>query len=123
MDTDEKSSDDEIVKVEEILNVKLPKEYVEFLLNFGGGYFAFSNVFSGQSDSEWYVVLQNERAQINTNFVAVSDNGAGDYYGFKVVGGICESKVYIYDHEQKSINVTKYANLYEYLVGVGLHMM
>jgi len=30
---------------------------------------------------EWYVVLRNEKAQINADFVAISDNGAGDYYG------------------------------------------
>lgn len=56
----------------------------------------------------------------NHNFLAVSDNQAGDYYGFKIQNDLMGNDVYTYEHENDQITRTKYRNIYEYIMEVGL---
>ncbi|AHF07945.1 SMI1/KNR4 family protein [Desulfitobacterium metallireducens] len=122
LESDLKSSDEDITFIETNLMLRLPKEYKEFIKEYGGGYFAFTVIFSGIKESEWFIVSKNKEAGVVTsyNFLAVSNNGAGDYYGFKVVDGICESSISVWDHEEKGVKPTTYKNLYHYIYCVGL---
>lgn len=123
LESDSKSTDDDITEIENSISIILPQEYKQFVKNYGGGYFAFTNVFSGIRDSEWYIVTQNIEAGFNeaNSFIAVSDNGTGDFYGFEVNDGKCESKISFYDHEDNTVKTTQYSNLFDYLVKVGLN--
>lgn len=122
LESDPPGADSDINEAETALCVKLPVEYKEFIRNFGGGHFAFAGVYSVRKGSAWNIVMRNN--EINTidpkAFLAVSDNGAGDFYGFKVIDGVCESKITFYDHEDGVIKSTDYEDLLDFLVRVGL---
>jgi SMI1-KNR4 cell-wall len=98
---DAPATDEDVLRAEEKLGVKFPPEYVSFLKAYGGGDFCFSNVFSVNPSSKWYVVDHNARvARLGAkDFLAISDDQAGGYYGFRVSRGVCESKVVYYDWE------------------------
>jgi hypothetical protein len=59
LDADRPASDAEISQAELDLRVTLPAESGSFVKDFGGGYFAFANVFSVQPESEWNIVQRN----------------------------------------------------------------
>lgn len=122
LESDPKATDLEIKEVEILLSVKLPDEYKKFIKNFGGGYFAFSNIFSVNKESEWYIVNQNKNIGLfdTLGFLAISDNEVGDYYGFKIENRVCGSSIHFYDHEINFLEITEYKNLYEFIIKVGL---
>ncbi len=117
-----KASDSQVQKVEDLLSVKLPKEFKMFVKKYGGGYFAFTNIYSVNEQSDWFIVDQNYQIGLIKphHFLAVSDNGMGDFYGFKILNGICESNISLYDHEINKVKNTSYNDLYDYLLEVGL---
>lgn len=120
--SDPPSTDSDIEEIESSLGIELSPEYEEFLKNFGGGYFAFTNVFSGMKGSKWYIIAQNNKAGLLAlkEFLAISENGFGDFYGYKVKNGKCESRISFYDHESDIIESTEYENVFTYLLKVGL---
>jgi hypothetical protein len=113
LDRDPPASLDDIQRAEAELGTRLPESYRRFLQVFGGGYFAFAVVFS-VSDSEWSVVRRNEDG--SRGFVRASDNGTGDYYGFKSIDGVCSEQVFFFDHEDGSIRSTEYGDFLEMMV-------
>jgi hypothetical protein len=117
LESDAAARDEEISAAEADLQVSLPLEYRQFVKRFGGGYFALANVFSVTDGSDWSIVLRNRRSASVTGkgFVAVSDNGTGDYYGFCVHGGACERRVSIYDHSSGDIVPTEFDDLFDFL--------
>ncbi|MCF6409725.1 SMI1/KNR4 family protein [Pseudalkalibacillus salsuginis] len=117
-------TDREIIKIERLFSVTLPEEYKLFIKRYGGGYFAFTNIFSVK-DSEWNIVQINNEIKLikSHNFIAISENEVGDFYGFKVNNGVCNPKVKFYNHELDQIEETEYQNLYEYLLKVGLKQL
>jgi hypothetical protein len=121
LDTDPIGTDSQLHNAEEQLSVSLPKEYKLFIKWFGGGYFAFTNIFS-VADSEWNIIqLNNEINLINSHkFIAISDNEVGDYYGFEIKSGLCNPKVKFYNHEINQVEETEFNNLYQYVLKVGL---
>ncbi len=120
LEGDAPASDSEIAVVESTLRLKLPKSYIEFVREFGGGYFAFGNVFSVSASSDWSIMRRNESLEI-TNFLAVSDNECGDYFGFQIVNGHCQDPVHFWDHEKPdSIILTEYRDLFEFLDATAL---
>jgi hypothetical protein len=122
LESDPPATDSEIEEVEKQLSIILPEEYKRFVKEFGGGYFAFTKVFSVNKESEWYIINQNKQVSLieSHNFLAVSDNQVGDFYGFKVINGKCESYLLLFDHETGQLENSKYVNLFDYLVKVGL---
>jgi hypothetical protein len=114
-------NDSEIVNAEQQLSVILPKEYKLFIKKFGGGYFAFTKIFS-ISESEWNIIDQNNEINlINSHkFIAVCDNEVGDFYGYEIKSGICSPKMKFYNHEINKVEETKFDDLYQYLLNVGL---
>ncbi|MCP1311774.1 SMI1/KNR4 family protein [Paenibacillus tyrfis] len=87
----------EIKIVEKQLNVSLPEDYKEFIEAFGGGYFAFTVIFSVSADSEWNIANQNQSIGLleKQHFLAVSDNQAGDYYGYIIENGLSEKNLFV----------------------------
>lgn len=94
----------------------LPDDYKNFIKEYGGGYFGFSNVYSLEQGSDWNLVdLNYQYNNFRDCYVLFSENGSGDFYGFKSNDGICESNVCFYDHESQAWQLTKFKNLFEYL--------
>lgn len=122
LDADPVGTKTDIDTVENQLNISFPEDYKEFIEAFGGGYFAFTVIFSVSADSEWNIINQNQSLDLleKQHFLAVSDNQAGDYYGYKIGNGLIEKNLFVYDHDNRQIKQTKYQNLFEYLMEVGL---
>lgn len=118
LERDAPASVSDIRQAERDLGVMFPAAYKEFVSSLGGGYFGFSNVYSVQQDSEWNIVTVNRDADlIRRGILVVSENGAGDFYGFKVEGSIATSEIVFADHEEEyAISPTEYSDLFEYLV-------
>ena len=121
LESDPQASDAEIAAAESALGCEFPNAYKEFVKEFGGGLFAFSNVFSMSEDSYWYVVLKNQREgwPRDVPFLAVSENGTGDYYGFRVQDGRCAPEVAFYDHDDGGVKPTEFPDFFEYVVSTG----
>lgn len=120
-DSDPLATDEQIEKVEKELGLELPKEYIEFVKRYGGGCFAFTNVFSVQPNSEWYIVDRNKGIELSENFLAVSDDEAGGYYGFLIKSGICKPKVFYWDHEtQEVLKNPQFEDLLSFIIETGL---
>lgn len=120
LDADPSASEAEILVAEAALKIKLPSDYCQFVREFGGGYFAFTNVFSVSPSSDWNIVKKNKLHRINA-FIAVSDNGVGDLFGFRSLDGICLPEIWVSDHEnQNNLMPTSYKNLLNYLAERGL---
>ena len=120
LDHDPPCSQADLERAETRLGTRLPAQYKEFMTSCGGGYFAFVNVFSATEGSFWGIVERN--AGLPPGFIAVSDNGTGDYYGFISTGGECASEVCFLDHETGRVSATKYPDLFEYIVHMGLRL-
>lgn len=122
LESDLKATDAELYHVEEKLTNKLPKEYKDFIKNFGGGYFAFTTVYSVKENSDWNILVNNKDIRLISSheFLAISDNYTGDYYGFKLNNGEYESKISFFDHETQQVKETKYKDIYEFLIDGGL---
>lgn len=122
LDSDPVGTKAEIETIENQLNIVLPEDYKKFIEVFGGGYFAFTVIYSVSAYSEWSIINQNQSLDLleKKHFLAVSDNQAGDYYGYKIESGLSEKSLFVYDHDDRQIKKTKYRNLFEYLMEVGL---
>lgn len=116
IESDAKPSVSDILHAEACLGVKLPDDYKVFIRENGGGYFGFSNVYSLEDGSDWNIVDLNGRyADIRGDYLIFSENGSGDFYGFKVVNDTCEPYVYFYDHEITSWQEKAYDSIFDYL--------
>ena len=88
LESDAVGSADDVTTAQTRLMLTFPPEYTAFVKRYGGGYFAFTIVYSVDRCSKWYVVQRNNEIRlIGRGFLAVSENGCGDYYGFRVKNG------------------------------------
>ena len=116
MESDSIPEQSDITEAEINLGISLPTDYINFVSEYGGGYFAFSNVFSLEKRSDWNLVdLNNKYREIVSGHVLISENNLGDFYGFKITDGICGPEIYYYDHEVAQWQKSSYENLFEYL--------
>ncbi|QPB85097.1 SMI1/KNR4 family protein [Pseudoalteromonas rubra] len=116
MESDESPDNEALAEAEDKLGAKLPVDYKNFILEYGGGYFAFSNVFSLERRSDWNLVDLNEKYKaIRNGHLLISENSSGDFYGFRLVDGVFEPRIYFYDHEVETWEESPYSNLFDYL--------
>ena len=114
--SDAPASDSQIETLENLLGCSLESSHREFLREFGGGEFGFGVLFSADPESEWYVHAQLEQSGLDaSSFVPVSDNFAGDVYGFRVRNGRCERPMVIWDHEIGGIREAGFNDVYEFM--------
>ncbi|RGE08128.1 SMI1/KNR4 family protein [Clostridiaceae bacterium TF01-6] len=99
--------------------ILLPEKYIQVLLNFGGGYFGYANIYSIDKDSYFFIFNHNPVKVENLLFIA--DNGCGDYYALRVDNNKCSDKIVFYEHESNTVQDTDFSDILEYLVKVGLH--
>lgn len=102
--------------------IKFPITYIEFLLQYGGGYFAFTVVYSMDEQSE-FSIKNNVKLEFvkENNFLPVIDLETGDVIGFRICNGICDEKVSIYNHEEEIITDLN-LDFFEVLVRYGFKM-
>ena len=114
LESDPPATASEILIAESQLGLKFPESYRQFVSKYGGGYFALGNLFSVSPESEWNIVGRNPVAE-KMGFLAVSDNGVGDLYGFPVNNRICEVEIVFFDHETGLLSGSKFPDLFEFL--------
>ena len=50
---------EEIEQLEKTVHIALPEKYKEFIMNYGGGYFGYANIYSLDIDSNFYLLKHN----------------------------------------------------------------
>ncbi len=109
----------EMIAFQKQHQIILPQKYAQFLLNFGGGYFGYANIYSFDKNSNFFIF--NHNPAIVKDLLFMADNGCGDYYAFHVEGGICKEEIVFCDHEDNTVHHTDFSDVLEYLVKIGLH--
>lgn len=98
----------EINEIENRLAAKLRNSYIEVLRNFGGGTFAFGEIFSISPDSVFYVLNEYEKYKfIPSFFYPISSDGVGGYYGFIKDKDVFKDEIYYLDYDLNDIQVEK----------------
>ncbi len=118
LESDEIPSQADIDAFEKENGITLPQKYKEFILEFGGGYFGFANIYSLDKSSAFYLLKHNNLPF--KKYLKIADNGCGDYYVLKIENAVFKDKIYLYNNEENSIYETEYTDILEYLVKVGL---
>ncbi len=115
-------SAEEVLEYEKTSGFFLPQEYIHIVRTFGPGQFGFAEVFSVRA-GEWYINLHQATAPaLPQDFVPISDNGCGDFYGFLVRNGQCESSLVFADHDEGyALKPTEFSALFEYLHRYGFN--
>lgn len=113
---------EEIGQAEHALGVRLPGQYKDFMLRYGGGSFVSLDLLPVVA-SEGHM---NDLASINTRdesfmvpFVAIAPVGTGDWWGFQTLEGECHEQVGLYSFENDTVR-TKYPNFLEFVAREGL---
>ncbi len=96
--------------------MKLSKSYRSFLAEFGGGMFGFTNVFSVNPASEYYLPARKEEASIYlpNNLLPFSDDSAGGLYVLKVMDGSAEESVCYWNNDGGLVS-TAFANIFDFV--------
>ena len=111
-----------ISAIEVAEQIQFPSSYKDFLTRYGAGDFVFSQVYSPDRTSGWnlwdhFQYMPDKKGVL----LPLSDNGAGDYYCFPVVNGMCEDRVVWADHEQNyNVINSEYRDFREFVVKVCL---
>ncbi len=110
LESDKVASSEEISQYEETNGIILPDEYKRFVTEFGGGYFGFTTIY----------LLRNQNS-VSSNYLAISDNGCGDYYVLKVIDGTAHKEIFFFEHEEKIVSEPLFEDIYEFLIVKGLN--
>lgn len=122
LDADEIPTITDIGMIEKYYGIVFPESYKEFVLQYGGGYFAFTVVYSFDKQSSFYIKNNVAIEFINTNHIfPIIDFETGDIAGFRIKDGICEDSMILYNHGEKVLRELK-IGLYEALVKYGLKL-
>lgn len=109
----------DVIAFQEQYQIILPEKYIQFLLNFGGGYFGSAIIYSLDKNSCFSIYNHNPAKAEDLLFIA--DNECGDYYAFQIENGKCSEEIVFYDHESNTIEQgADFADIFEYLVKTGL---
>ena len=103
----------EINKVEAVTGLNLPIGYRNFVLNFGGGSYAFVHVFSLCPSSEFYLPIKVAEARsygLPDDVIPFFDDYSGGYYCFQKN----EERV-SYWNQLDGVNHTEYEDLFSFL--------
>jgi len=116
--TDETADPESLDFIEQDLGATLPDDYRWFLSTFGGGDFAFARLYSGDRNSDLFLLANQPK--VRRDFVAVSDDGTGNLIGFPVLGGMCQERVMFLDHETESLRPSEIIGFLEFVARSGL---
>jgi hypothetical protein len=114
-------TDLEIREVEQKLAVALPQSYKEFVKKCGGGDFGYIDIFSVNKQGCWYIVKNNQdfKHYLPKNFIAISDDQTGGYYGYKILKDKCEEQIFYWHYDGGFDSNLVYQNIFDYIIKVG----
>jgi len=119
--SDEAATPEDIAAAADALGCELPESYRVFVSEFGGGDFAFVEIYSATPDSEVSIVVMNQRPWLDTSsFIAFADTGTGDYYGWKVVDGSAVDDPVILDHTTGELRDCDLVDFVDFVLREGL---
>lgn len=118
LESDTPPSVDEIEHFEKSYGVALPEKYKLFISEFGGGYFGYANIYSLDKSSNYFVM--KHKSFVPSSYLPIADNGCGDFYVLKCNDNYCSDRIYFYTHDSQGITETKYLDILEYLLDIGL---
>jgi hypothetical protein len=75
-----------IASIEKDLKLKLPKSYIDFCKNLGGGYFGYAIIFSLDREGDFFLLkmLEELKNYIPFNALPISDDQTGGFYCFLI---------------------------------------
>lgn len=122
LESDSPSSMEDISQLEANIGTQLPDEYKQFTTKYGSGHFAFGIVYSPDRSSAFSLENENLKNRgIRKNYIIFSENGSGDYYGFRSKEEKCSSEVFFWDHESEEWSETEHFNLFAFLASIALN--
>ena len=112
-------SESELARFESKHEVKLPAAYRHIALTYGAGDFGFCWLYSAR-DSDIGIARNFKAFDLPHDFLPISDNGCGDFYGFMIRGGTCEAQIAFADHEVGwQLSTTDCKDLFEFVAANG----
>ena len=77
-----------------------PDEFRQIVMTIGASDIGYTEIYGIRPEQEPSIRRMNPSAlQSHTDYIAFSDNGVGDYYGFEVRGGQLAPEVVFLEHE------------------------
>lgn len=120
LDSDNPPSIREIEELEKYYDIKVPDSYKEFLLRYGGGYFAFTTVYSMDKQSTFFIKNNISLEFVKENkFIPIIDCETGDMIGFKIEDRKCTELMALYNHEDGIVSDLN-MDLFDVLAKYGL---
>lgn len=109
----------DVIAFQKQYQIILPEKYIQFLLNFGGGYFGSAIIYSLDKNS--YFSIYNHNPAKVEDLLFMADNECGDYYAFQIENGKCRDGIVFCDHDSNTIEQeTEFTDVFEYLIKTGL---
>jgi hypothetical protein len=104
-------------EIEKSKGVMLDGDYRLFLTVYGAGQFAFADIYSPDPESPWSAWQALETCHvIPKEFIPLTDNGAGDFLGFRTFEGRTLRQLFWADHEQDyQTSESEYGSFLEFL--------
>ena len=116
-------TEDDIISVEKRFNITLNDDYKSFVKRYGGGSFAFVKILTCCSDDNEYILNFNTGEFVQKYFfVSVADLETGDMVGFKINNGVCSEEMYIFNHDDGTIQNMNVGNFFEFILKYGYNM-
>lgn len=119
--SDRPASQAQILEAQQALGLQLPADYAWFLKECGGGYFALGTLYSLDSGSDFHLVeINRAHPTIAKAHLLFSENGCGDFYGFRIENRHCLAPVEFFDHSTGQWQASRYRGLFNFLAEVAL---
>ena len=90
----------EVDALEDDIGLKFPRDFRQIVMTIGAGDIGYTEIYGIRPEQEPSIRRMNPSAlQPYGDYIAFSDNGVGDYYGFEVRGGQLGPEVVFLEHE------------------------
>lgn len=118
LDSDDRITNETVAFVEYDVKCKLPKNYIDFCIALGGGYFGFTIIHSMDKKSQWYIgeVLHKFSYYLPNGYLPFSDDQVGGFYCFKIVNNVATDSEIFYIDSSGKIDETHYKSFFEYVI-------
>jgi len=117
VESDTLATPDRIQALETEIGLRLPERYKQFLMEFGGGIFGLTNVFSADAESGFYLPsrLDAVARYLPSGLVPFSDDYAGGFYVWRATPDrSIDEAVWYWNFDGGLVN-TDYLSLLDFL--------
>lgn len=123
LESDRRASSKMVFDIENYYDFEFPKDYIDFLKRYGGGYFGFVVVLSFDQNGNFYIKNNVSKQWIaEKNFLPFIDLETGDFIGFLIQNRICTEKIAIYSHEEDKLSELN-LDFYDVLLKYGFNLV